>query len=136
MDVKSVLTTEAVMEIRLVSGIGLFIIGRLKTGGPNGSGMGRIKNPIQFRQHFRWFLLLNSGTLIDLANSSQPGDIVMGDDSGALVIPVETADEVYRVAQEIAYKEAIIEEEVRKGVPLREAREKLGYHALQSRSQK
>ena len=50
----------------------------------------------------------------------------MGDDSGALVIPVETADEVYRVAQEIAYKEAIIEEEVRKGVPLREAREKLG----------
>jgi regulator of RNase E activity RraA len=64
------------------------------------------------------------------------GDIVLGDDSGALVVPAERAEEVYRVAQEIAGKEAIIEEAVRNGVPLREARAKLGYHALQTRTEK
>jgi hypothetical protein len=37
------------------------------------------------------------------------------------------------VATEIAGKEAIIEEEVRKGVSLREARAKMGYHALQTK---
>jgi regulator of RNase E activity RraA len=66
----------------------------------------------------------------------KPGDIVLGDDSGALVVPAEKAEEVYRVAQEVARKEAIIEDDVRKGVPLREARAKLGYHALQTRSQR
>ena len=63
----------------------------------------------------------------------KPGDILVGDDSGALVIPVEKADEVYRVAEEIAKKEEIIEREVRKGVSLREARGKMGYHQLQTR---
>jgi len=66
----------------------------------------------------------------------KPGDIVLGDDSGALVVPAEKAEEVYRVAQEVARKEAIIEDDVQKGVPLREARAKLGYHALQTRSQR
>lgn len=61
------------------------------------------------------------------------GDVVLGDDSGALVIPAEKADEVYRVAEEIARKEEIIEQEVRKGVSLREARAKMGYHALQTK---
>lgn len=61
------------------------------------------------------------------------GDILMGDDSGALVVPGERAEEVYRVAQEIAEKEEIIEREVRKGVSLREARGKMGYHQLQTR---
>jgi regulator of RNase E activity RraA len=63
----------------------------------------------------------------------KPGDILLGDDSGALVIPAEKAEEVYRVAEEIAKKEEIIEREVRKGVSLREARAKMGYHALQTR---
>ncbi len=63
----------------------------------------------------------------------KPGDILVGDDSGALVIPAEKAEEVYRVALEIAEKEEIIEREVRKGVSLREARGKMGYHQLQTR---
>jgi regulator of RNase E activity RraA len=63
----------------------------------------------------------------------KPGDVLLGDDSGALVIPVERAEEVYRVAEEIANKEEIIEQEVRKGVSLREARARIGYHALQTR---
>lgn len=63
----------------------------------------------------------------------KPGDIVLGDDTGVLVVPAERAEEVYRVAQEIAAKEELIEQEVRKGVPLREARAKVNYHALQTR---
>lgn len=66
----------------------------------------------------------------------KPGDIVLGDDTGALVVPAERAEEVYRVSQEIAQKEEIIEKEVRNGVPLREARAKMGYHSLQSRAKK
>ena len=63
----------------------------------------------------------------------KPGDILIGDDTGALVIPAEKAEEVYRVAEEIAKKEEVIEREVRKGVSLREARGKMGYHQLQTR---
>jgi hypothetical protein len=37
------------------------------------------------------------------------------------------------VALEIAEKEEIIEREVRKGMSLREARGKMGYHQLQTR---
>jgi hypothetical protein len=40
------------MEIRLVSGIGLFIIAQLKTGVPNGSETGRIQNPFHLSEHF------------------------------------------------------------------------------------
>jgi 4-hydroxy-4-methyl-2-oxoglutarate aldolase len=63
----------------------------------------------------------------------KPGDIVIGDDTGVLVIPAERAEEVYVVAQEIAAKEAMIEQEVKNGVPLREARLKMNYHSLQTR---
>jgi len=63
----------------------------------------------------------------------KPGDIVLGDDTGVLVVPAERAEEVYRVAKEIAEKEAVIEEEVRKGTSLREARSKMNYHSLQTR---
>jgi regulator of RNase E activity RraA len=62
-----------------------------------------------------------------------PGDIVMGDDSGALVIPKERAEEVYRVAIDIADRESLIEKELHAGVSLREARDKVNYHKLQTR---
>lgn len=63
----------------------------------------------------------------------KPGDILLGDDTGALVIPAERADEVCRVAQNIAEKEQRIEQELRKGSSLREARSKTNYHKLQTR---
>jgi regulator of RNase E activity RraA len=62
-----------------------------------------------------------------------PGDIVMGDDSGALVIPKERAEEVYRVARDIADRESLIEKELHAGASLREARNKVNYHKLQTR---
>jgi regulator of RNase E activity RraA len=63
----------------------------------------------------------------------KPGDIMVGDDSGALVVPSEKAADVLRVAAEIAAKEESIEHELRKGMSLREARAKINYHTLQTR---
>lgn len=63
----------------------------------------------------------------------KPGDIVVGDDTGIVIIPKEHAAHVLAHAQEIEEVEARIEELIEKGVPLKEARQKLGYHQLQSR---
>lgn len=63
----------------------------------------------------------------------RPGDIILGDDSGVIVIPMDKAEEVLKVAQEIEAKEKEIEEEVLKGSTLKEAREKFSYHSLQTK---
>lgn len=63
----------------------------------------------------------------------RPGDIILGDDSGALVIPQEKAEEVLAVAQHIEEVEQKIIAEVKSGSTLKAAREKLGYHSLQSK---
>lgn len=63
----------------------------------------------------------------------RPGDIVLGDDSGALVIPFEKAEEVLKLAQHIEEVEQKIIAEVTAGSTLKAAREKLGYHKLQSK---
>lgn len=63
----------------------------------------------------------------------RPGDIILGDDSGALVIPKERAEDVLGLAKHIEEVEQQIIAEVRKGSSLKEAREKLGYHKLQSK---
>ena len=63
----------------------------------------------------------------------RPGDIMIGDDSGVVVVPKERAAEVLEVALEIEKAENEIEEAVRSGVSLREARVKFSYHSLQSK---
>ncbi|MEW6377261.1 MAG: RraA family protein [Thermodesulfobacteriota bacterium] len=63
----------------------------------------------------------------------KPGDILVGDDSGVVVIPWEKASEVLRMAQEIEKVETLIEDAVRSGLSLKEAREKYRYHSLQSK---
>lgn len=63
----------------------------------------------------------------------KPGDIMLGDDTGVVVIPQEKAAEVLEVAKEIAEKEEIIVREVKNGATLREARSRVGYHNLQTR---
>jgi len=62
----------------------------------------------------------------------KPGDIILADDSGALVVPWEKAPEVLKVAQEIALKEETIEKSVLGGKTLREARAAVSYHHLQT----
>lgn len=61
-----------------------------------------------------------------------PGDLVMGDDSGAIVIPATQAAQVYEVAKTIAEREAIIERELHQGASLRDARASVHYHNLQT----
>jgi regulator of RNase E activity RraA len=63
----------------------------------------------------------------------KPGDIVLGDDTGVVVIPQEKAEEVLEVAKGIAEKESLIEKEVLAGKTLREARASVNYHHLQTK---
>lgn len=62
----------------------------------------------------------------------RPGDILFGDDSGAIAMPAGRVAEILAVAKEIAAAEAQIIERVRAGATLREARQALGYHSLQT----
>lgn len=61
----------------------------------------------------------------------RPGDVVVGDDSGVVVVPAEKAAEVAQSAREIQDAEQAIEEEVKGGTPLSEARRKHKYGELQ-----
>lgn len=64
-----------------------------------------------------------------------PGDLVFGDDTGALVIPRDRAERVLEIAREIEEKEERIRNALKQGVSLREARSQSGYHHLQTREQ-
>lgn len=61
----------------------------------------------------------------------RPGDLIVGDDSGVVVVSMEKAVEVLELARSIHMNETGIEKELEKGVSLREAREKFRYHELQ-----
>lgn len=64
----------------------------------------------------------------------RPGDLLVGDDSGVVVVPRERAEEVLRLAGEIEEAEKQIAEALRRGLSIREAREKFRYHSLQTRN--
>lgn len=64
----------------------------------------------------------------------KPGDILVGDDSGVVTVPWEKAEEVLAVAREIGTAEDAIEQAVRGGESLAEARKRYGYHKLQTKS--
>ena len=66
----------------------------------------------------------------------RPGDIVMGDDSGVVVIPASRAEEVLKIAREIEHTEQEILKRIAQGQSLRQAREELKYHALQTKEAK
>jgi regulator of RNase E activity RraA len=51
----------------------------------------------------------------------RPGDVVMADEGGVVVVPRERAAEVLDAAQRLAGRETAIEAEVRAGVPLPQA---------------
>jgi 4-hydroxy-4-methyl-2-oxoglutarate aldolase len=60
-----------------------------------------------------------------------PGDIIVGDDSGVVCVPLVIAEEVLKAVKEIASKESGIAEAIQRGVSLTKAREEFGYGELQ-----
>lgn len=62
--------------------------------------------------------------------SVQPGDLVIADDSGVVVVPKLRIEEVLKTAQNIADREDRIKSMIEEGLTLREAREREGYHQI------
>ncbi|MGM9533296.1 RraA family protein [Intestinibacter sp.] len=65
-----------------------------------------------------------------------PGDIILGDDTGAVVIPRNCVEKVIEIAEGIEKTEKLILAEIDKGSSLRDARAKLNYHHLQTKESK
>lgn len=64
----------------------------------------------------------------------RPGDIVMADINGVVIIPVEKLDEVLEAAEEILQKEEAMVEELRRGIPILEVDQKYAYEAILKKS--
>jgi regulator of RNase E activity RraA len=60
----------------------------------------------------------------------RPGDVVMADINGVVIIPVEKLEEVLAAAEEILKKEEAMVEELRKGVPILEVDQKYAYESM------
>ncbi|MFI9388041.1 RraA family protein [Kutzneria sp. NPDC052558] len=63
----------------------------------------------------------------------EPGDLLLGDGDGLVVVPAGRADEVIAAAEEIERAEQAIRAAVESGTSLREARARHRYHDLQHR---
>ena len=60
----------------------------------------------------------------------RPGDILVADINGVVVIPVEKLDEVLEAAEQVFQKETAMVEELRRGVPILEVDQKYAYEAM------
>lgn len=65
----------------------------------------------------------------------RPGDIVVGDDDGIVVIPSHRLDEVFALADEVGQTEDAIMTAVEGGASITQARAEFGYHTLQRKGQ-
>jgi 4-hydroxy-4-methyl-2-oxoglutarate aldolase len=65
----------------------------------------------------------------------KPGDILVGDDSGVVVVPQEMAEKILEAAKVIEEAEHFIVGAVRDGSTLKDARIKFGYHTLQRKKE-
>lgn len=65
-----------------------------------------------------------------------PGDIIIGDDTGVVVVPRKFEEEVLTIAENIDKKEQEILSLIDKGYRLKEARSMTGYHHLQTKENK
>jgi 4-hydroxy-4-methyl-2-oxoglutarate aldolase len=61
----------------------------------------------------------------------RPGDIVVGDDDGVVVIPSHRFEEVFQLADDVGSTEDGIMTAVEGGATITEARARFGYHVLQ-----
>jgi len=60
----------------------------------------------------------------------RPGDIVMADINGVVIIPAEKLEEVLEAATQIQQKEDAMVEELRRGVPILEVDQKYSYETM------
>nr|WP_308407854.1 hypothetical protein [Streptomyces somaliensis] len=60
----------------------------------------------------------------------EPGDLVVGDDAGCLVVPAGMAEPTAQKVLQVARAEESIRADLAAGVPLREARRRSGYNTL------
>jgi 4-hydroxy-4-methyl-2-oxoglutarate aldolase len=60
----------------------------------------------------------------------RPGDIVMADINGVVIVPVEKLDEVLGAAEQILQKEEAMVAELKKGVPIIEVDKKYAYEQM------
>lgn len=63
----------------------------------------------------------------------EPGDLLLGDGDGLVVVPAARAEQVLTAAETVEQAEQRIREAVEAGSSLREARVRFGYHDLQHR---
>jgi regulator of RNase E activity RraA len=64
----------------------------------------------------------------------EPGDWLVGDTDGVVVVPAVRVVEVLTAAEQIAGVEDRIRAAVAEGKPLAETRQQVGYHDLQART--
>ena len=64
----------------------------------------------------------------------RPGDVVVGDDNGVVIVPLDRLDEVARIAEDISEAEEEIIGDLRGGATLADARKRHGYHGLQRKT--
>ncbi len=60
----------------------------------------------------------------------RPGDILVADINGVVIIPLEKVDEVLEAAEQICQKETAMVEELKRGVPILEVDQKYAYETL------
>ena len=60
----------------------------------------------------------------------RPGDIILADINGVVIIPVEKLEEVLKAAEEILEKEEAMVADLKKGVPVLEVDQKYAYESM------
>jgi 4-hydroxy-4-methyl-2-oxoglutarate aldolase len=73
------------------------------------------------------------GTVSIAGIDVSPGDLLVGDDDGLVVLPREVETEVLELARSITERETAILADALSGMTLAEARSRHGYHELQRR---
>lgn len=66
----------------------------------------------------------------------RPGDVVVGDKNGVVIIPHEKLEEVIQKGEELLYKEEYMISQIRAGIPMAEVDKKSGYENMLKKDDK
>jgi 4-hydroxy-4-methyl-2-oxoglutarate aldolase len=92
----------------------------------------------------RGYYMMTGKDRVEIESVNQPvsisgrqvrqGDIVLADDSGVVIVPASKAEQILAIAQQIEAIEQAILQGISQGSSLREVRQNLGYHSLQTQA--